>query len=296
MGYFLVDRFIYSKEKLNLENTQTPQVFEEHHPALDEKIVYLDADVECLFLCHQENIGHFFLDYFFPFYSKWRKNKKKVLISIFWHQVEVRIDFIKSIIDQEYLIFAEQGVTYFFQNLELFPDGQTNIGFRHINRDPDFKEICNEIRNRAYVSNGIVARKTRNLIATRSGLLRKNLLNVDVNFLFKHEIYQVDLTTCTFKELLEILSTAKVFVYVVGAGLFNLLFLEKDVKVIEINPYTNASWAKHFGLADMLPEFEVFVSDNIVLNSHGTQGDPRLDAHINFDQSLKEKILNKLSN
>jgi hypothetical protein len=79
----------------------------------------------------------------------------------------------------------------------------------------------------------------------------------------------------------------------VGAGVFYLLFLEKTVPVLEINPAKNNSWAQMFGM-DKLCNLHIFVSQNIEISIESAQGDPILDSHVYFDDSLKKTLISIL--
>lgn len=80
----------------------------------------------------------------------------------------------------------------------------------------------------------------------------------------------------------------------VGAGVFYLLFLDKNVKVLEINPVRNNSWAQMFGM-EKLCQLNVFVSQNTQASKQPAQGDQTLDNHVYFDESIKEEIIALLS-
>jgi len=87
-----------------------------------------------------------------------------------------------------------------------------------------------------------------------------------------------------------LLAQAKSFVYMVGAGVFYILYLDEKIPVLEINPVKNNSWAQMFGLSQLC-KFKVFISANIEASTQPAQGDPALDSHVYFDDALKKELL-----
>ena len=104
-----------------------------------------------------------------------------------------------------------------------------------------------------------------------------------------NEIEQVFLSKLSFKDYLDTLASAKTFVYMVGAGVFNLLFLNDEVSVLEINPHRNNSWAQMFGLSKLC-RFNVVISNNLEHSSAAAQDELILDSHVNFDQPIAAAI------
>jgi capsular polysaccharide biosynthesis protein len=80
----------------------------------------------------------------------------------------------------------------------------------------------------------------------------------------------------------------------VGAGVFNLLFLDPQVRVLEINPYKNNSWAQMFGLSNLC-QFSVVISQNLASSHAATQDEAILDSHVYFDQQIKTDISKLIS-
>lgn len=289
---------IYSKEKVKVKNRTYEFIYSESdYRNIDVRKKIHIAETCYVLTAHHGNLGHFFHDNFFQFYMLWREKKKKVLVSIKTSKAaasqlgndDVMIDFLKCVIGDEFIIMAEPDKIYSFPNLLIPSEG------RDLRDYNNYLEVCNEIKNKCYSSfNPPIKedRKNRFLYGRRE-LERKNLLDVDVGFLKKNNIEQINLSQLSFYEQLKLLSSTQVFIYVVGAGVFNLLFLDSDVKVLEINPYKNNSWAQKFGM-DKLCQFEAYVSSNIELCEAPVQGEPELDSHIYFDQDIKQKILSLL--
>jgi len=243
--------------------------------------ISLEEDMYLLML-HEDNIAHFFHDIFFPLYMIWRKDKKKIFVSI--HANQFQCDFLTSVIDRKYLIFAEPHTTYAFKNLILIHEG------RDLQAYPNFLEVCREIKGLCFASNGINEARTRNILYGRNELERKNLLDIDQGFLTKKSIELVFLSKLSFSETIALLAETKNFIYMVGAGVFYLLFLDHTVNVLEINPVRNNSWAQMFGLSKLC-NLKVLISQNIKNTDLAMQSDAILDSHVVFDETIKANIV-----
>jgi len=234
-----------------------------------------------LLLIHTDNIAHFFHDVFFPFYVQWRKNKKRVCVSIKGDRFQR--EFLESIIDPKDLIFLDYETPYSFSKLIVTPEG------RDLKIYPEYLDICREIKSICFAKHGIIETRNKNLIYGRNELSRKNLLDIDQQFLKANNIEQVFLSKLSFGDYLRTLSQAATFTYMVGAGVFNLLFLGPKVKVLEINPYRNNSWAQMFGMSNLC-EFNVVVSQNLANSNAATQDETILDSHVYFDAKIESAI------
>lgn len=246
----------------------------------------LEGEEFYLLIIHTDNIAHFFHDVFFPFYVEWRKNKKRVCVSIKGNSFQR--EFLESVIGSKDLIFLNYETPYAFSDLIVAPEG------RDLQVYPDYPAICREIKAICFAKHGISEVRTKNLIYGRNELSRKNLLNIDQVFLKTNGIDQVFLSKLSFKDYLNTLASAKTFTYMVGAGVFNLLFLNDDVKVLEINPHRNNSWAQMFGLSTLC-DFNVIISNNLKHSAAAAQDELILDSHVNFDQSLAVEIQKLIS-
>ncbi len=243
--------------------------------------VDLQGDEYYLLIIHTDNIAHFFHDVFFPFYVQWRENKKRVCVSIKGDRFQR--EFLESVIDPGSLIFLDYETAYSFSNLILTPEG------RDLKIYPDYQATCREIKNACFASHGIKEKRNSHLIYGRNELSRKNLLDINQDFLKQHQIQQVFLSKLSFEEYLRTLASAKTFTYMVGAGVFNLLFLNDEVRVLEINPYRNNSWAAMFGLSKLC-QFNVVVSQNLSHSAAATQDEAILDSHVYFDRQIEVAI------
>jgi hypothetical protein len=234
-----------------------------------------------LLLIHTDNIAHFFHDVFFPFYVEWRKNKKRVCVSIKGDHFQR--EFLESIIGPQDLIFLDYEATYSFSDLIITPEG------RDLKIYPEYLDICQEIKNTCFAKHSIVEARNKNLIYGRNELSRKNLLNIDQQFLKANNIEQVFLSKLGFRDYLDALAKAETLTYMVGAGVFNLLFLDSSVRVLEINPYRNNSWAQMFGMSNLC-QFNVVISNNLANSSAATQDEAILDSHVYFDVQIEAAI------
>jgi hypothetical protein len=241
------------------------------------------------------NIGHFFHDQFFQLYKLWRKKPRKIFAVIKTDNSAATyigvndqniIDFIGSVFGNENILYGDISKNYIFSFLIIPPKGpnlRTTIGY---------KKICNEIRDRCYRSFNINKDNQRKKIIfhTRHGLERKKIIGIDANFIKKNDIDIVELHNLNMYEQIKVLSEAKILIYVVGAGVFNLLFMSNDSKVLEINPYKDNSWAIKFGMSNLC-KFSKYVTNDIKESLKTIQGDWRLDADIQFNENLKSEIL-----
>jgi hypothetical protein len=197
-------------------------------------------------------------------------------------------EFLESVIDSKDLIFLDFNITYTLSDLEVTPEG------RDLKIYTDYQEICREIKAACFAKHGISEERNKNLIYGRNELSRKNLLNIDHEFLRANSIEQVFLSKLSFKEYLRTLARANTFTYIVGAGVFNLLFLDEHVRVLEINPHRNNSWAQMFGLSQLC-KFHVIISNNLQHSSAAAQDELILDSHVNFDQQIANAIVKLIS-
>jgi hypothetical protein len=250
------------------------------------KTVDLQGEDYYLIIIHTDNIAHFFHDVFFPFYVQWRKQRKRVCVSIKGNSFQR--EFLESVIDQKDLVFLDYETAYSFSNLTVTPEG------RDLKAYPDYLDICREIKERCFAHHHIVENRNQNLIYGRNELSRKNLLDINQDFLQNNAIQQVFLSKLSFKDYLATLASAKTFTYMVGAGVFNLLFLGPEVRVLEINPYRNNSWAQMFGLSHLC-QFSVVISQNLASSQAATQDEAILDSHVYFDRQIEIAIQELIS-
>lgn len=279
--YALHDHRLYTKAPIAIKHDRIRFVRKafRKHPEL--QVVDLQGESFYLLLIHVDNIAHFFHDVFFPLYYVWRTNKKRICVSIDGDRFQQ--EFLESIIGKDYLVFLDRSSIYQFSDLILTPEG------RDLKIYPDYLSICEEIKAICFARNDITERRTKNLLYGRNELSRKNLLDIDPTFLNDHRIELVYLSKLSFKDYLQTLATAKTFTYMVGAGVFNLLFLDRDVRVLEINPHRNNSWAQMFGLSELV-HFQVIVGHRLKPSSAATQDEAILDSHVYFDESIAAAI------
>jgi hypothetical protein len=246
-------------------------------------------------LVEHGNIGHFFHDQFFQLYKLWRKKPRTIFAIIKTSSSAATnigvndqniMDFINSVFGKENILYGDVSKQYIFPFLIIPPKGPS------LNTTIDYKKLCVEIRNRCFKSLNIDINHTRKKIVlhTRNGLERKKIIGIDTNFTKNNDITIVELHNLSMYEQIKTLSEARVLIYVVGAGVFNLLFMSHDSKVLEINPYKENSWAIKFGMSNLC-QFSKYVTNDIQASLKTIQGDWRLDADITFNENLKNEIL-----
>ncbi len=280
-NYVLLDHQLFTKQPIRVKHDRIRFVHRVFRKDSDRKLVDLQGESFYLLLIHVDNIAHFFHDVFFPLYYVWRSNKKRICVSIDGDLFQR--EFLESVIGKEYLIFLDRQTVYQFSDLILTPEG------RDLKIYPDYLSICKEIKAICFSRNGITEDRTKNLLYGRNELSRKNLLDIDPQFLRDHHIELVYLSKLSFKDYLQTLARAKTFTYMVGAGVFNLLFLDQSVEVLEINPYRNNSWAQMFGLSELV-HFHVIIGHRLKASSAATQDEAILDSHVYFDESIANAI------
>jgi hypothetical protein len=285
-NYILVRDQLYSKKSIHVKNDRVHFHKRWSLMPIKTKGINLEGEAFYLLIIHTDNIAHFFHDVFFPFYIEWRKNKKRVCVSIKGNAFQR--EFLETIFDARDLIFLDFDTPYLFSDLIVTPEG------RDLQIYPDYQDICREIKEICFAKHAIVEKRTKNLIYGRNELSRKNLLNIDQDFLKANDIELVFLSKLSFRDYLNTLASAHTFTYMVGAGVFNLLFLNKDVRVLEINPHRNNSWAQMFGLSQLC-KFNVVISNNLEHSSAAAQDELILDSHVNFDSTIANAITNLIA-
>ncbi len=284
-NFTLVNDQLFTLNPIQLKNSRIHLRYKNFKVSKNQKLHELNEPFYLLLL-HEDNLAHFFHDIFFPVYAHWRRNPQKVFASI--NENQFLKDFLISVFGINEVVFANRSEIYHFKNLFLVPEG------RDLRLFDNHVRICKEIKAKCFRHYGIGEKRKDHILYGRTELSRKKLLDIDENFLKTHHVKQLALSQQSFEDLIGILAQAKTFTYMVGAGVFYLLFLDDDVRVLEINPYQINSWAQMFGMADLC-QLETYVSQNIQPSSNPAQGDPKLDSHVYFDDAIKKKLLKLIS-
>lgn len=280
-SYFIFGDQLYTPNTIDIKNSRILFRKIQFKSHIFNDVTGIEEEMYLL-MFYEDNIAHFFHDIFFSLYVAWRNDKKKIFVSI--NQNQFQKDFLISTFGLEYLVFADPSKSYGFKKLLLVPEG------RKLDVYPNYIEICKEIKFACFANNNIKELRTKNILYGRNELKRKNLLNIDNEFLIRNNIQLVYLSQLNFFETIKLLSETKNFIYMVGAGVFYFLFLDENVQVLEINPVKNNSWAQMFGLSKLC-KLSVLISQNIQKSSHAMQGEAILDSHVFFDSSIKQAIL-----
>jgi len=242
---------------------------------------------ECYILNININLGHFLHDQFFWFYMKWRLNKKPVLICN-KHKQELAIEFIKSIIPNNFIITEDQIIK--IDRIIFYPEG------RDLKKEPMYLNILKEISDTICHNLNIDNKQERllNTIHIRRNMLRKSLKNINEEFIRNNNFIEINLDM-NFKTCVEICIKTKNYVCVQGAGphLFGIFLT--NANVLEISPHQKNSWLQMFGISKLFKSHLFFISNNIEKSKEATQCNPLLDAHILWDTNI-EKSINKLIN
>lgn len=235
-----------------------------------------------IFIAQYDNIGHFFHDHFFLFYSIWREKKRKVLVYL---NNNFFMDFVISTLGSEYVQQMNDKYLYIGKNIILTPEHRK----RDLKIINNYKFLLNEIKEKCFNYNNITENRHLNILYGRQDLNRKKLLNIDIEKLEKNNVRVIDnLSKYTFKETLDLLSKCKNFIYVFGAGVTYQLFLSN---VFEIHSNRNDSWSQKYGLCNIC-NLSIYVSTNTISsNIIESQLDRKLDNNIIYDNILHERIL-----
>jgi hypothetical protein len=81
-NFVLRQNQLFSKRRMNVKHDRIQFLRKRFKGSPDIKMIDLQGEEFYLLLIHVDKIVHFFHDVFFPFYHEWRKNKKRVCISI----------------------------------------------------------------------------------------------------------------------------------------------------------------------------------------------------------------------
>jgi capsular polysaccharide biosynthesis protein len=281
---------VYGRNLVTVRNTHVQIIKRDYHSILERCIRYFNhthrpvrkvSGSYYFFYFDNDNLGHFFHDIFFPFYVEWKKNPLPVLINI--NKNQFQLDFLESVLGKKNIHIIDHNYVYEVDKIIVSKE------HRDLKDYENYLDICREIRSICFEKNSINVDRKNSYLYGRSELKRKRLLKIEPTFLETLGISEVFLSKLSFKEVLEILGSAKIFIYVVGAGVFNLLFLDESVKVLEINPVRDNSWARMFGLSNMC-QFKIFISEQTCPSDFATQAEPELDNHIIFNHALKNEI------
>ena len=270
---------IVTNEKNYIDNRQYKFVTSINESNLIEYELNEDTYI---FVVQYDNIGHFFHDHFFLFYSFWREKKRKVLVYL---NNNFYLDFVISTLGSEYVEKMDDKYLYIGKNIILTPEHRK----RDLKLINNYKILLNEIKENCFSNNNIIEDRHLNVLYGRQDLHRKKLLNIDIENLEKNNIKVIDnLSKYTFKETIDLLSKCKNFIYVFGAGVTYQLFLSN---VFEIHANINDSWSAMFGLCNIC-NLKIYVSTNTISsNFKNGQNNKNLDDNIFYDNHLHEGIL-----
>jgi capsular polysaccharide biosynthesis protein len=148
------------------------------------------------------------------------------------------------------------------------------------------EEIIKELRNR-FLANITSKKRNKKIYISRSKASRRKISNeiLIIPILLKYGIEVIHCEDLTFKEQVELFSETKLLISNHGAGLSNMLFLERNSRVIEIRLHDDSLNNCYFSLASALDiDYYYFESENV--NSEVK------DAHLNdiYIDSAKFKL------
>jgi hypothetical protein len=267
---------------------------------------------------YTHNIAHFIYDIFLLFFNHIQYNHQKY-VNIFINVKNSYIDnvpypekqnindkgeyclissywcnsvFLSSVHDLNLnIINQDNNKIYFFKNLTIFGEDRRLVEPKNI------PILCNKIYKYIDIDVGVDVKKKFDVILyTRYDSKRRILLNYKEleNKLIKLN-YRVkilhSLTNLSFKEQIQLLNNCKVFISPTGANLTNLLFMDKNIVIIEID--NRNSWPIMFKTCQLFknyhtPNFKIIKNINRG-GIHGSiQSNPTYDDNIivNIDQVI----------
>jgi hypothetical protein len=199
-----------------------------------------------------------------------------------------QMDFLDAVLGVENIVWAEYDKAY----------QVTELKFADQNRDSRLTECCldifNEIKFKCFKRFGLSEDRFERVLFSRSSQKRKSLVGVDSVFLEEWGLLDVDLTCMDFRSTVELLAKTEIFVYMVGASVFSLLFLNTQALAIEVNPLKDNSWARMFGLADTCIH-KVVIANDLSESEDPWQGDRALDSNVLFSVSLRHEVEAQIS-
>ncbi len=268
---------LFTKRQINKLKYSSTKYIDEGHYAY----IYID-----------NNLGHFLHDSFLLFYSQWKLNKKRIYFKLY---NQYFYDYVKAIIGEEYLIKIEDDVLYYFKNLHIVKE-HISKNLQHIQ---NYIGLLKEIKTKCFNYYNIIENRTEILMYGREDLSRKKLLNINYDKLKETNITSItNMSSLTFEETLKLLSKCGIFIYVFGAGIFYLQFLDNNVNVLEIHSNIGISWTSIYGLSNIC-NLQIYVSKNTCENEISKKGIGQkikeLDKDIIYDNNLEKYILNYIS-
>ena len=138
-------------------------------------------DETYVFIVLYDNIGHFFHDHFFLFYSIWREKKRKVLVYL---NNDFYFDFVVSTLGIDYVEKMNNNYLYVGEKILLTPEFRS----RNLRKIDNYKYLLNEIKENCFRNNSIIENRHLNVLYGRQDLNRKKLLNINVEELERKNI------------------------------------------------------------------------------------------------------------
>ena len=216
-----------------------------------EKILSADITIDSAFL-HKRHVvsgySHIIGDECFPMFYMLEKNKINIdgILSLNNLQrksplVENWSNWIRSFTPYDIIHenYVKEGVANIFIK-NAYCGWQTNSWTKR-DKNFDFKSYPNSIRKRMNVSDSYNPKKI--IFEVRSGD-RRNILNLeDIKKSFTDlDVEFVDMASLSFKEQIEKVFNAGIFIAQHGAGLTNSIFMRQEAKVIELLPETYSDY------------------------------------------------------
>lgn len=293
---YIHENFIYSNSFTFSKNrSYIKKSLKNFHVSNDEIINIIDS---CYVIqVDHGNLGHFFHDQFFHLYRLWSIEQRKVLVFVRTSDSsatkigvndQVIVDFLSAVIGSKFIVHCDFARVYRCDKLVIPSEGRNLKLYRK------YKDDILRIRQSCIDYFDLKGIKRNNFyIYPRLELQRKRCVNLDEDFLDERKIKIINLSEFSLRAQIEILLSSRLFISMVGASVFNLIFMDRNSSYIEINPHQENSWAIRFGLSKMC-RFILFVSKNIRLSDTSIQG-VELDADVYFDKSLMQVIDLELS-
>jgi len=222
---------------------------------------------------HNVNIGHYLHDILFP--------------SIDYYLQNSNVKFILS----EYLRDWEKEITLLFINhfnivysIEKFEHLQCLKKERNLLLSKNFYNFFSTLRDIIFKKYNITYNENFRVLYCRDDCKTRKLLNVNQS-IYKHfDLIITDLSKLTFEEQVKMFMKTSHLVTLEGASLTNIIFMNKNAKVLDICNNNN-SWQIMFGTSKLINTFDVFIDKNQNFN-----------ANILYSKTIENKILDFIIN
>lgn len=217
---------------------------------------------------HNVNIGHYLHDILFHAIDLYLQNNNVIFIL------------------STYLREWEKELTLLFINhfnipykIEQFETMQKFTLGRNISVSPNFNTFFDVLKKFISKKYNITYDNNYRVLYYREDCKRRKLINVNQDIYKYFDLVIKDMSKLSFEEQVTIFMKTSHFVTTEGAHITNIIFMNKDAKILNICNNNN-SWQVMFGTNKLINKFEVFIDKYQEFN-----------ANILYNTNIEKKIL-----